>query len=279
MHRVRKSTLPCARLAAITLIPFASLVTTPASAADWSTTELQIQYGKLTVPEFTGGGEDWTIIFTGQHASGYSWGDIFAFTDVSKGEDSDENHFNDWDVYTEAYVNLSSSKLLKINYGDGILRDIGLVGGINYAHDAEVLKFLPGVRFAWNIPGFAFLNTDFTAYIDASAGVDDGRYNAPKETNSWMLDVNFASKSLDIGGQFFNVEGHVEYIGERKNEFGDKVKGHILGQPQLRWDAGNTFFKKRNKLFLGVEYQMWINKLGEDETEEHALQALAVWRF
>ena len=266
-------------LIAIPVIAMAFATPAHAGGPQWSTTELQLQYGNLTVPEFSGGGEDWTVIFTGQHASGWSFGDVFTFVDVSKGDNSNDNHFNDWDVYGELYVNFSSSKILKAKYGDGVLRDIGLIAGVNYGMDPGVLKFLPGVRFSWNVPGFAFLNTDVMAYLDASEGVDDGDFNAPKETDSWMVDVNFASKPLEISGQFFNVEGHVEYIAPRENEFGADVEGHILGQPQIRWDAGNAFFGKRDKLFMGVEYQFFFNKLGEKDTNEHALQALAVWRF
>jgi len=266
-------------LLAIPVISAAIASPAHAGGPQWSTTEAQLQYGNLTVPEFAGGGHDWTVILTGQHASGWSFGDIFTFADFSKGADSDETHFNDWDIYSELYINFSSSKILKAKYGDGVLRDIGLIAGVNYGMDPGVLKFLPGVRFAWNIPGFAFLNTDVTAYLDASEGVDGGEFNAPKETDSWMLDVNFASKPLQIGDQYFNVEGHVEHIGKRHNEFGERVHGHILGQPQVRWDAGNAMFGKRDKLFLGIEYQFWFNKLGEEDVDEHAVQALAVWRF
>ena len=83
--------------------------------------------------------------------------------------------------------------------------------------DADVLKFLPGIRLSWNIPGFAFLNTDFTAYIDANEGVSGG--GAPKEDDSFMIDVNWAYP-IEIGGQKFSIEGHAEYIDSRDNEFG-----------------------------------------------------------
>lgn len=256
----------------------ASAPETPSHGALWSTTELQFQYGVLDVPLFAGGGTDSTAIFTFQHASGYSFGDFFMFTDVSKGDDSGTNHFNDWEVYTEAYLSLSSARILHVDYGDGILSDIGLIGGINYAFDADVLKLLPGVRFSWNIPGFAFLNTDVMAYLDASKGVRGDNFNAPAETNSWMVDLNFATRSFEIAGAHFNFEGHVEYIAPRHNEFGARVLGHILGQPQLRWDAGETLFGSPNHLFVGIEYQFWLNKLGEDN-DEHAVQALIVWRI
>ena len=83
----------------------------PTEAAEFSITELQWQYGRLKVPKFAGGGEDNTNILTVQHASGYKWGDFYGFIDFLKGENSDVNHFNDYDAYGEMYINFSSTKL------------------------------------------------------------------------------------------------------------------------------------------------------------------------
>jgi hypothetical protein len=38
----------------------------PSEAAEFSNTELQLQYGRLKVPKFAGGGEDNTTILTGR---------------------------------------------------------------------------------------------------------------------------------------------------------------------------------------------------------------------
>ena len=73
----------------------------PSEAAEFSNTELQLQYGRLKVPKFAGGGEDNTTILTVQNASGYRWGDFYGFVDFLKGENSDVNHFNDYDAYGE----------------------------------------------------------------------------------------------------------------------------------------------------------------------------------
>jgi len=51
-----------------------------------------------------------------------------------------------------------------------------------------------------------------------------------------------------------------------------------LAQAQVRWDAGNAFFDVKDRLFLGIEYQYWNNKLGTQE-KDNTVQALAVWRF
>jgi len=234
-----------------------------AQAADFSTTEIQYQFGRLDVPSFAGGGTDSTSIVTLQHASGYKWGDVFFFIDFLHGQRGDQTHFNDDDTYGELYINFSSSKLLGINYGKGLLRDIGLIQGLNAGADANVYKYLPGIRFSWNIPGFAFFNTDFMAYLDFSRGVKPGTFNAPAETDSAMLDVNFAAPFM-IGGQHFSFEGHIEFVAPRKNEFGDRVAGHIFGQPQLRWDVGYALTGHKDKFFIGTEYQIWVNKLGDN---------------
>ena len=268
-----KAVVPLAFLLAVSeFIP-------PTEAAEFSITELQWQYGRLKVPKFACGGEDNTNILTVQNASGYKWGDFYGFVDFLKGENSEVTHFNDYDAYGEMYINFSSTKLLKINYGKGLLRDIGYVQGFNFDADANVYKILPGIRFSWNIPGFAFLNTDWMAYLDASSGFEPGTFNAPAESDSWMLDVNFATKSFRVFGQYFNFEGHIEFIAPRENEFGQRVEWHIFGQPQFRWDVGYPLFGWKDHLFVGTEYQIWIYKLGEKETNESAFQALGVWRF
>jgi len=264
--------------AALATVAWATGSSTSANAADWSTTEIQFQYGHLDVPQFAGGGEDATSIITLQHASGYKWGDVFFFIDFLHGENGDVNHFNDNDAYGELYINFSSTKLLGVNYGKGPLKDIGFIQGFNFAIDSNVYKILPGVRFSWDMPGFAFFNTDFMAYLDASSGVSAGTYNAPAETDSAMLDVNFAAP-FQLWGQYFSFEGHVEFVAPRKNEFGDDVEGHIFGQPQFRWDVGYALTGTKDRFFIGTEYQFWINKLGEKDTNESAFQALGVWRF
>lgn len=245
-----------------------------AQAAEWSTTELQYQYGQLVAPGFAGGGDAGTHILTLQHASGWDWGDVFFFVDSL--HDKRKDGFNDHDLYGEIYVNFSLGKLLGKPVAMGAIKDVGLLAGFNAGMDAKVKKYLPGLRLAWDLPGFAFLNTDFMAYLDDSRGVADG--GAPRESDSYLVDVNWA-RPFAIGGQSFSIEGHVEYAGSRTDEFGGKVSHWILAQPQFRWDAGKAWYGRPNQLFLGIEYQYWQNKLGDSGTTENRPQLLGVWRF
>ncbi len=93
--------------AAAAVMAFAGASST-ASAADWSNTEIQFQYGKLNSP-FAGGTAN-TSIVTLQHASGYSFGDVFFFVDFL--DDPRADGFNDKDAYGEFYAYFSSAKVL-----------------------------------------------------------------------------------------------------------------------------------------------------------------------
>ncbi|MAZ66040.1 MAG: nucleoside-binding protein [Kangiellaceae bacterium] len=243
-------------------------------AADWSDTEVHLQWGKLDAPSFAGGETSDTFITTLQNASGWKYGTTFFFVDYLV--DDHEDGFNDRDFYVEFYASLSLSHMFDREVGLGPVKDIGPVFGINVGADPNVVKYLPGIRFSWEAAGFRFLNTDIAAYIDDSEGAASG--GAPRQDNSWWVDVSW-SRPFQIGEQFFEFTGHMEYIAKRDNEFDQEVAAWILAQPQFRWDAGNALFKRKDQLYLGIEYQLWQNKLGDKDTDESVAQALVVWQI
>ena len=117
-------------------------------AAEWNITELHLQYGNLDVPAFAGGGDADHLIYTLQYASGWKYGDNFIFIDLLDARNSD---FQDFDLYSEWYSNFSLGKLTGQKTGFGIVSDIGVLLGVNWARDAEVTKFLPGMRLSLDI--------------------------------------------------------------------------------------------------------------------------------
>ena len=239
------------------------------SIFDFSTTEFHYQHGNNFQRAFSPEPAQKATIYTLQHVNGWKYGDNFFFVDVIDANDTGS------DVYTEVYANFSFGKMLGQSVGVGLMQDVGLIAGLNYAKNAKVYKYLPGVRLSWDLPSFAFLNTDFTAYIDDSRGVSGG--GAPAESDSYMIDVSW-SFPFSVGEHDFGIEGHIEYIGGRHNEFGEKVNYHILAQPQLRYDLGKALFHKTELIFVGIEYQLWINKMGGNKND-NVVQALVVLRF
>ena len=242
------------------------LVPTAAQAAEWSSTELHLQAGRLDVPSFAGGGSAAHLIYTLQHASRWKYGNLFFFFDV---QDSQESGFQDFDGYGEGYAILSLGKVSGEPIAFGPVSDIGLIGGVNWSVDAKVRKYAAGVRLALDLPGFAFANLDVTALLDGSEGIASG--GAPSQDDTIVVDFNFA-RPFQLGGADFSIEGHIEYAGERTNELGGKVESWILAQPQLQWHVSE-------RMAVGIEYQFWMNKLGDGSTDESAVQALFVWEF
>lgn len=243
-----------------------------AMAADWSTTEFQYQLGNLETPSFLGGGNAATHVFTLQHASGWKYGDNFFFVDFY---DSGVPGFNDRAVYSEVYSNFSLNKIRGKQNWKGPIGDLGAIMGLNWSTEAKDIKYLPGMRIAWNIPKFAFANLDLMALIDSSRGVANG--GAPSEDLNYLFDFNWGLP-FSIGTADFTFEGHVEFSGNGENELGNKVHWHILGQPQIRYDLGKNFGREK-MVYIGAEVQFWINKLGDAATDEFAPQALLVWKL
>ncbi len=253
------------RIAVLTVMLTASISTASAQ------TEFHLAAGKLRNPFAQKSVE--SLVLTIQQASQWKLGDSFFFLDYIN--DREWDGFNDRDFYAEWYPTLSIGKVNQTEARLGLISDVAFIAGINMGADSKVLKFLPGLRVSWNIPGFLFLNTDLTAYIDRNFGVNKG--GAPKEGHSFMFDVNWAAP-FKLGTQSFAIMGHMEYIGSRSNELGGRYDGSILAQPQVVWDIGQATVNEPNQILLGFEYQYWRNKLGTDE-DENTIQLLIVWRL
>ena len=142
-------------------------------SAAFSQTEFHLQYGKHKNPFSTATQQ--TFVFTVQQAAGWKLGASFFFIDYR--DDDERDGFNDRDFYGEWYPTLSFGKLTNRELRVGPIRDFALIAGVNVGSDAKVVKYLPGLRASWDLPGFLFLNTDLTAYIDDNIGGEGG---APK---------------------------------------------------------------------------------------------------
>ena len=262
----RRGAVPSAlRLTAVSLA--LCLAAAPVSAQ----LEVHYQYGNILNP-FSAATEP-THIFTMQHVGGWRAGGSFFFLDYAT--DGVVDGFNDRSLYGEWYPTLSLGSLSGGRVGFGPVNDVRLVGGVNLGIQSKLVKYVPGVELGWNVPGFIFVNTMLGAFIDASSGLDAG--GAPSTGDSFNFDVSWLSV-FELGGQSFSFTGHAEYMGAVTNEVGDEYPGSVLAQPQLRWDLGRTLTGAASVLHVGVEYQLWTNKLGR-RGDEHALQLLVVWRM
>ena len=263
-------TAAAARLRALSAhLGLALLVAGAFPAAASAQLEFHFQYGRLLNP-FAGSSHG-TPIVTVQHAAQWRLGDTFFFLDYL--DDGADDGLNDRTFYGEWYPTLSLGKLAGRKVGAGRLLDFSVIAGVAVETDANVLKYLPGVRASWDVPGFYFVNTDFMMAVDASDGV--AKDGAPSTGNGFVADVNWGAGFM-IGSQGFRFSGHAEYGTSVDNELGEKLPAWILAQPQLAWDVSGAAGGEGGKLFAGVEWQYWRNKLGAGATE-NVVQLLVIW--
>lgn len=271
--------------ASLTALALTAALNTPmASAENWGNTEVQLQaLGELE--RVGNGGTADTTIITFQHAGGWEYGDNFFFMDYSRYSENSNGNFpvdDSSELYGEWYSNFSLGAITGNDLSFGPVKDIGLVAGFNYAPEVDSAWVLPGVRFSLDLPGFAFAQIDVTGYMHQGGGsADSPVFTVVDEDSSFMIDFAWAYP-FKIGSTSWSFEGHAEYIDGRTqvNNFGTiELESWILIQPQVRLDVGELMGTPSNRLFAGIEYQYWKNKLGTKGVDDNTVQFLAVWRF
>jgi len=248
----------------------ATTFTIGSQAEIWSSTEVHYSKGDLLDP-FSGKDLDTTIV-TFQHAGGHKYGKNFFFVDHSRTKDSKTEFYGEW------YSTFSLGAITGDDMSFGMVKDVGLLAGFNFAPSVDKMILLPGVSLALDLPGFAFANLDITGYNHVTTKTGD-----KEEESSYMLDFNWAYP-FKAGGFSWSIEGHAEYIAGRDviNSDGSKgtpVENWILAQPQLRMDLGEALGNEAGNFFVGIEYQYWKNKLGQKGQNESTVQLQTVWNF
>lgn len=238
---------------------------------EFSQTEFHYQGGSAVIgDELSPPGFQHTL--TLQHASGWSHGDHFFFTDLVCCEDPVSNR----DMYLEWYSTFSLGAIADKEISFGPVRDLGLIVGVNWAAQPRIALLAPGVRLALDLPGFAFSSLNVVWLVDRSGGIanggtprGDGRLNL---TFSWAL-------PFAVGDHAFSVEGHGEWHGPRAIETGERQPFMVLLQPQVRWDVGKAMGGAAGRILIGTELQVWRNKYSVEDVHEFLPQLLVVWVF
>jgi len=273
----------------IFLVIFSSLSDSVLLAQTLSITEAQLTHGDLKQVGTGGAIADSTVI-TLQHASGWDYGENFFFIDFVRLNNNGTNPDNNPDnsglngalAYAEWYPGFSLNKMTNYDFSFGLVKDISIITGFNFAPEVDSWWFLPGVRLALDLPGFKFSNLDFTLFQHHSVGdINSQQFTIVDQENSWMIDFNWAYL-FNNGNSNWSLTGHIEYINGRNqvsNFSTTRLESWVLFQPQLRFDIGKFMGGPAKRLYMGIEYQYWKNKLGEKGTDDNNIQLLAVWRF
>lgn len=199
-----------------------------------------------------------------EHVSGHHWGDVFFFMDRHSGKGA----FGDFnETYSEISPRISSG-LIGDKISAGPMKDVLLAftyesstsknGEASFSQD----NYLYGIGFDWDVPGFAFFQTNF--FYANNENVE----------NDLQLTVVYGAP-FSLGKVDFMLDGYIDWSSGEEDHASD-----FHFNPQLRADVGKFMGFSKSKLEVGIEYSYWSNKFGvKTDENESAVSALVKYHL
>jgi hypothetical protein len=271
----------CSRLARASAALGICFAASAAIADDFSDTSISYRYGtKFREPGITTDIEK--NILNIDHFNTDKYGSNFIDVDILFSGSNDPVNGNGSQGATEVYAvlrrNWSYSKITGMTVSNWLIRDYELHMGADFntkndPFSSEKKLLVIGPQFDFNVP-VGFFNVSFNLSHEwnhnglvhnpaATGGVDlPGSANVSFDPAfeieaAWSFPFQVYGASLTFNG-FFN------YIAPKgKDGLGNQTKGEILTRPELMLDVGN-YIGKKGKFEVGVGYEYWLNKFGND---------------
>ncbi|XHS76780.1 outer envelope protein [Burkholderiaceae bacterium UC74_6] len=241
-----------------------------AHAADWSDTSIGARYGTQFREPYNP--EDISkYIVNLTHASGYKYGSNFLNVDLLMSDSKDPSNISSGNGAHEAYIvyrhTLDLGKVMGSNLSSPGIRGWGVMAGFDWntktdaTYNSKKRMFVLGPTVMFDVPGFLNVSlvllkesnqpSGFSFATNANYSVSRYSYKThPMLTAAWG--INFSDR--------ISWEGYANFIASKGNdEFGGKTKPETNIDMQLMYDVtGTKTFK------VGIEYQYWKNKFGND---------------
>lgn len=247
-----------------------------AAAADWSDTSIGYRWGANFAEPF-GATDISKSIVNLTHVSGYKYGTNFLNADVLMSDSKDPSAPGGNSGAQEIYIvyrhTLDLGKISGADLKYGPVRGFGLTGGfdVNTKNDAgynsKKRMLVAGPTLMMDVPGF--LNVSLLALWESNApynkfsSTSTERYSYdvhPMLTLAWGIPFNLGPVPLSF-------EGFANFIAEKgKNEFGGSTKPETNIDMQVMYDVSPLLSASKNTFKVGLEYQYWRNKFGNDHT-------------
>jgi nucleoside-specific outer membrane channel protein Tsx len=250
---------------------------THAYAADWSDTAISWRYGTQFREPFNPNNISKNI-FALTHVSGYKYGTNFFNVDLLLSDNKDPSNAGSTEGAQEAYVvyrhTLDLAKVTGKDFKFGFVRGVGLTAGFDWntkndaGYNSKKRMLVAGPTLMLDVPGF--LNVSLLALWESNAPcntfpnpdvcVSRYRYDThPMLTAAW---------GIPIGDSPFSFEGFVNLIASKgTDEFGGPTKMETNFDGQIMLDVGRvTGAAPKNTFKVGLEYQYWKNKFGNDSS-------------
>jgi nucleoside-specific outer membrane channel protein Tsx len=261
--------LPIPHVCALVALAAASQL---AQAADWSDTYIGYRKGSTFAEPFNSNdiGKD---IINFNHVSGYKYGTNFFNADVLFSDSKDPGGKGSMEGAQEVYVvyrtTLDLEKVSGSSFKFGPVRGVGVTAGfdVNTKNDAgynsKKRMLVVGPTFMMDVPGFLNVGVyglwESNAPYSTFSGVATPRYTYDTHP---MIGLSWG---IPIGSLPLSFEGFANFISAKgKNEFGKDTAAETNIDMQVMYDVGAAMGGAPKKFKVGLEYQYWENKFGND---------------
>jgi nucleoside-specific outer membrane channel protein Tsx len=258
----------------LSVAALALLTLTGAQAADWSDTSMGYRYGTQFDEPFNGKAISKNILNL-NHVSGYKYGSNFFNADVLLSDSTDPAGKGSTNGAQEAYVvyrhTLDLGKLQGVDIKFGPVRGMGITAGFDFnaktdaGYNSKKRMLVAGPTFMMDVPGFLNISVlglwESNAPFNTFSGVSTPRYNYAPHA---MLGLAWG---IPIGKLPLSFEGFANFIAAKgKNEFGAPTAAETNIDMQIMYDMSGAMGGSKNAFKVGLEYQFWKNKFGNDAT-------------
>jgi hypothetical protein len=205
------------------------------------------------------------MVFTLEHAGSYHFGKSFLFIDRLS---SNNTHKLSDDTYLEFGVDFGIGSIMGVKWGNFPIKDIYITTqweNSNPENTKNTDNILLGIGVRWQGDS-AFLDTNIYYRIN-----DQDKDNA-QLTFVWFLPFSIFGTCWQFTG-YFDLTNSTENSKEKRD-----IAWMFHTQPQIKWDIGKHF-NNPDQWFIGMEYQYWKNKFGQDGQTQSVPQFLVQYHF
>jgi nucleoside-specific outer membrane channel protein Tsx len=258
----------------LTMTALLALAAQGASAAEWSDTSIGYRYGQKFAEPY-GPNDISKSIFSLTHASGYKYGTNYFNADMLLADDKDPSapgaHSGSQETYVLYRNTLDFGKITGNPITFGPVRGVGLTLGFDWntksdaGYNSKKRMLVAGPTLMFDVPGFfntsLLLLNESNAPYNAYSQVSTPRYTYKTHamlSNAWSIPFN--------AGIPLSFEGYANFISSKgKDEFGGDTKPETHFDMQIMYDMSAAVGAGKNTFKVGVEYEYWKNKFGNND--------------
>lgn len=247
-----------------------------AHAADWSDTYIGYRYGTSFGEPFNNQDIAKNIFNLG-HVSGYKYGTNFLNVDMllsdSKDPASPGSSSGAQEIYVVYRHTLDLGKITghPESFKFGPIRGVGLTAGFDAntkddaGYNSKKRMLVAGPTVMLDVPGF--LNVSILQLWESNAPYNKFSHTATDRYDYDPHPMLSLAWGIPIGSLPLSFEGYANFIASKgKNEFGGGTKPETNIDMQVMYDASSLLGASKNTAKIGLEYQYWRNKFGNDHT-------------